>query len=256
MRALNWIKFGSVSLDVDREKQAKMTGKRPVTLGNTNAVLRRFDSETRWIAVGLVSFAIIAAVAVAVDEQSDHAVNHVTEEKLSGDDRLLNANPSALPHVRSVNSEIASSEVPSGQTFSTGPPDTAISPQQNPFPQTLSQEAIQTPVPTPTPGIYQPDVQSNSNPVSSAHGQDIARVIRTKSHNSRYRPFMRLRSVDVKARLIALWHESLARNQATRGSTTFWNSIKGKSQKLVTLVKAKRTRPSISGGGLDAANQK
>jgi hypothetical protein len=123
-----------------------MTGKRPVTLGNTNEVLKRFDFEARWLAVGLVSLASIAAVAVAVDEGSDNAFNHVTEEKFSGDDGLLNANPTALSDVRSVNKESANSEMSLGQTISIDRTDTVISPGQNSSPPTESPAPGQTPV--------------------------------------------------------------------------------------------------------------
>ena len=231
-----------------------MTGKRPVNLGNTNEVLRRFDSQARWFAAGLVSLASIAALAVAVSERSDNAVNHVTEEKFSGDEGLLNSNPSALSDVRTVNKESASSEMSSGQTISTHRTDTVIFPGQNSSPQTESPVPSQTPVSVLNPETYQPEMQADSGPMSPVQPKDTARAIRLSVRNLRHRQHGRLR-LDVKARLIALWHESLARNQATRGPTTFWSSRKGKSQKLVTLVNAKRTSRSISGGGLDGANQ-
>jgi hypothetical protein len=129
-------------------------GKRPVTSGNTNEVLRRFDSEARWFAAGLVSLASIAAVAVAVVKGSDNAVNHVTEEKLSGDEVMLNSNTTALSDVRSVNKESASSEMSPGQTISIDGTDTVISPEQNSFPLAESPVPGQTPLSAPTSETY------------------------------------------------------------------------------------------------------
>jgi hypothetical protein len=142
------------------EKQRQVRGNDPVALGNTNEVLRRFDFETRWVAAGLVSFAIIASLALAVDVGREDATDNVTA--------------GTLPYVGSVNSESAS-EISSGQTFSTGPTGSLSSPRQN-HPQRMeSQEPIQTPVPTLTSAVYRTDAQSNSKPVTSGHRGDIAR---------------------------------------------------------------------------------
>jgi hypothetical protein len=148
------------------------SGKLPVALGGTNDVLRRFNSETGWLAARLITFAIIAALALAAQEWYQDATDHATEERLARDDALLNGNPSALLHVRSVNSESASIEIPSGQIISVDPTASPISPQQNPSPQTQSQEPIQAPVPTLTSAVNQLDPHSNFDPASSVHGQD------------------------------------------------------------------------------------
>jgi hypothetical protein len=74
-------------------------------------------------------FLIIAALALAVDLGREDATANVTEEKLAGDDGMSNANPGALPYVGSVNSESASSEISSGQTFSTDPTGSLSSPR-------------------------------------------------------------------------------------------------------------------------------
>jgi hypothetical protein len=158
---------GNEDLRAFGANRPSQSGKHPVALGNTNEVLRRFDSETGWVAAGLVSFAIIAALALAVDVGREDATDNVTKEKLAGDDGLLNASPGALPYVGSVNSESAS-EISSGQTFSTDPTGSLSSPRQN-HPQGMeSQEPIQTPVPTLT-SANRTDAQSNSKPVSSVH---------------------------------------------------------------------------------------
>jgi hypothetical protein len=83
-----------------------------------------------------------------------------------------------------------------------------------------------------------PDSQANATSWSSAHSYDFARVIRSKIHNIRHRSPARLRFVDLKMRLIALWHQSLARSQRPRSWTGFWNSNKGEGRKLATPPKA------------------
>ena len=72
-----------------------------------------------------------------------------------------------------------------------------------------------------------PDSHANATSWSSAHPYDFARVIQSKIHNIRHRSPARLRFVDVKMRLIALWHQSLARSQRPSAGQGFWNSNKG-----------------------------
>jgi hypothetical protein len=48
---------------------------------------------------------------------------------------------------------------------------------------------------------------------SSRRRQDLARVTPAMIHNSRQKSFVRPKFVDVKTRLIELWHRSLARSQ-------------------------------------------
>ena len=83
-----------------------------------------------------------------------------------------------------------------------------------------------------------PDSQVNATSWSSAHSYYFARVIRSKIHNIRHRSLARLRFVDVKMRLIALWDQSLARSQRPRSWTGFWNSNKGEGRKLASPPKA------------------
>jgi hypothetical protein len=67
------------------------------------------------------------------------------------------------------------------------------------------------------PEINHPDVQANATSWSPAQRPDSVRVIRSKIPNVRYRTFVRHRILDVKMRLIALWHQSLARSEKSRG---------------------------------------
>jgi len=216
-----------------------------------NEVFRRYDRQTMRVASGLLVCTILAAVVVALQESKKNAAYHAPAENLISDDAAVNSNPTALSDVRSVNAESANSEMSSGQTISIDCTETVISPGKNSSPQMKPAEPIQTPVPTLTSEVN----ELNASPVSSVDRPDIARVIRPKICKSWYRASARLRFVDVKARLIALWHESLAQNKSDRGWAAIWSSRKAKSQKLVTLTKAKR-RSRSSRDRSDAPNQK
>ena len=76
-----------------------------------------------------------------------------------------------------------------------------------------------------TPKIDQPDVvQANATSWSPSERQDSAHSAHTKIFNVRLRPSKHSRYVDVKTRLIALWHQSL-RHQNSPGRV-FSNSKK------------------------------
>ena len=82
------------------------------------------------------------------------------------------------------------------------------------------------------PKINHPDVQANVSSSSPAHQPDPARVIRPKIPSVRYRTSMRPRLLDVKMRLIALWHQRFARDEKSRGWTLFSNSNKLRRKKI------------------------
>jgi hypothetical protein len=80
-----------------------------------------------------------------------------------------------------------------------------------------------------TPKIEHPDVQANATSWSPSQRPDSAHVAHTKMFNVRLRPSSHPRYVDVKTRLITLWHQSL-RHQNSRGRV-FSNSNKGARKK-------------------------
>ena len=104
---------------------------------------------------------------------------------------------------------------------------TMISPQENSLPQMGTPGSSQIPVPALTSEINQPD----ASPESFARGHDSARMIPPKVLNIRHRSVVPSRFVDVKARLIALWHQSLARSQRDSGRTVLSNSKKDANRK-------------------------
>ena len=82
-----------------------------------------------------------------------------------------------------------------------------------------------------TPEINQPDVQANATSWPPSQRQGSAHSTHTKIFNVRLRSSMHPRYVDVKTRLIALWHQSL-RHEKSRGGTLYSNSNKGARKKV------------------------
>jgi hypothetical protein len=115
--------------------QPSQSGDHPVALRGANDVLRGFDSETRWLAVGLVSCMGFGAVILAVQEWNQNAVERAVEEELSRDDSLLNSNPGGLSHdsmsAESLKVESASSELASREKISAVRRAVVISPDNS-----------------------------------------------------------------------------------------------------------------------------
>jgi hypothetical protein len=102
-----------------------------------------------------------------------------------------------------------------------------ISPQESSFRRMQATDLTQSPVSAPASKISRPNAQANASREPSKHGQDLVRVIAPKIHKIKHRSSARLRFVDVKTRLIELWHKSLARSQQSCNRTVFSNSNKG-----------------------------
>jgi hypothetical protein len=81
------------------------------------------------------------------------------------------------------------------------------------------------------PVINQPDVQANATSWPLSQRQGSGHSTHTKIFNVRHRSSKHPRYVDVKTRLIALWHQSL-RHEKSRGGTMYSNSNKGARKKV------------------------
>jgi hypothetical protein len=106
-----------------------------------------------------------------------------------------------------------------------------FSPQRNSFPQMGAPDSSQIPVPALASEINRPKAQANASPEFSADRRDSARAVPPEILKKRHRSLVRSRLVDVKMRLIALWHQSLARSQRTRSRTVLSNSNKDANKK-------------------------
>ena len=82
-----------------------------------------------------------------------------------------------------------------------------------------------------TPETNRNDAQANPDSRTLPRRQDSARAIGPGGGNVRNRSSVALGSVDVKRRLVELWHESLARSEKSRGWTAFSNLTGGAKKK-------------------------
>ena len=168
------------------------TQEHPVALTGTHKVVRRLNRDTTWLATALLGTVIFAALVLAVQERHPMAANLGEEARQTSGELLLNASPAAL-------SEVVGSSGKSTDEITPG--------QATNFDHGF------------TPEINHPEAQANVSSWSPAQRQDSARVIRPKVHALRSKSSLGPRLVDVKMRLIALWHQSLARSEKSRSWT-------------------------------------
>jgi hypothetical protein len=212
---------------------ASQTPEHSVALPDTNDVIRRFNRDTGRLATGVLGAVVFAALilAVLVQERHPKADDLTKEARQAERDLLLNANPATLFTIVGLNGKSSTDKMTSGQASSVDHAFTKISPKEIPSSQMKAAASTPTPVLAFTPEINRHDVQANTSSWSPVHWQDSARVIRPKIRNVRDRSSVVLRSVDVKMRLIALWHQSLARSEKSRSWTAFSNLNRGVRKK-------------------------
>jgi hypothetical protein len=213
------LRIRDMDLNLDEETQEEMTDNEEFKVLNAPPLqsrdqsygkIRRFNRSSAWLATGILSSLISAALMFAVQEQ--HA--KVSDQAARGA-ALVNANPGVLSKVATLHAESSNRTITAGQASSVAQGAAVISPQQNPFAWMETRERpTQAPVLTLTPKNDQPVAQANARQQPAVRGQDSARVIRPKIHNLRHKSSMRRRSVDVKMQLVALWHQSLAQKSA------------------------------------------
>jgi len=189
-----------------------------------NDVIGRFNRDTKRLATLVLGVVVSAAFILAALVQDRHpkAVGATEDVVPAGEDRSLNLNSATL--YQSVNSQGKKSdgEVTTGQVRSVDHSFTEGSSKGNPSSQ--GQAAASTPIPLPA---FTPETIKINADTSSwwpAHWQGSARLIRPKIRNVRYRSSAMLRSVDVKVRLVALWHRSLARSERSH-SGFLWSKL-------------------------------
>jgi hypothetical protein len=181
---------------------ASQTREYSVALSDTADVIRRFNRDTQRLAtrvLGALVFAILV-LGVLIQERDPKSADLRGQEARTTDGTLLNA-PAMLSKVEGSNGNSFIREITSRQATTSDQGFTALSTQENASPQ-----------------INHSNVQGNESPRPLVHGQDSPRVIRPKIH-IRHRSSVRFRFVDVKMRLIALWHQSLVRSENSRIET-------------------------------------
>jgi hypothetical protein len=220
---------------------ASQTRVHSVALPDTNDVIRRFNRDTAWLATSVLGAVVSAALLFAVMVQDRHpkTVDLTAKAVQAGGDLLLNANSATLFKGVGLKGKNSTGEITSGQASSVDHAFTEISPKENPSSQMEAAASTSTPVLAFTPEINHINAQANATSWSPAHWQDSVRVIRLKIRNVRYRSSVVLRSVDVKMRLIALWHQSLARSEKSRSWTAFSNFNRRVRKKAAYIAETK-----------------
>jgi hypothetical protein len=165
---------------------------------STSGMIRRFNRDTVWLATGVLGTVIFAALVLAVQE---HQPNATQAERVF----LLNPDSASLGSVvaNTSNADSKMTPVPGSSVdhaFIETPPQE--------IPSSRTESAASTPVLALTPE-NRDDAQANPDPGPLADRQDSARAIGPKARNVRNRSSVAFGSVDVKRRLIELWHQSL-----------------------------------------------
>jgi hypothetical protein len=185
-------------------------------LPGTGDVIRRFNRDTWWLATGVLGGVIFAALVIVIQECQPKA----TEAER---DLLLNANPATLASVVAKSSS-SNGKMTAGPGSSLDNAFTEIPPPENPSSQMEAPASNPTPLHEFSSEIDQHDMQANAGSWTPAHRQESGRVTERRLHHasSRSRP----RFVDVKMRLIELWHQSLAKTEKNRNILKYFESRK------------------------------
>jgi hypothetical protein len=156
--------------------------------------ISRFNRDTVWLATGVLGALVFAALVLVVQKHQPNATQ-------ADRDLLLNANPARVSSVIAKSSSVNGEMTPragSGVDFEFN--KTPV--QENPSSQREPAASTPTAVLALTP-------EMNRN----AHRLDSGRVRGPKTRNGRNRSSAAFRSVDVKRRLIELWHQSLEKSE-------------------------------------------
>jgi hypothetical protein len=160
----------------------------------TSDVLRSYNRDTAWLATGVLGAVVLAAIMLAVEERQTDATQ---DER----DLLPNANSAA---VESVVAKTASSDDKVTSGFGTrvdhSLPETPL--------RGISSSRMDLAASTPTSApAFTP------HPICDAPRHDSTPAPAPKTRNAKNRSSLAFRFIDVKRRLIELWHQSLTRSE-------------------------------------------
>jgi hypothetical protein len=184
-----------------------------------NDVLRRFSRDTEWLVAGLLGVLFFAALAFAVlvPERHPTTADLPNEASQAKSGSPLNADAATLFSIVDLNAKRSTSETISGTTrVDHGLSEAKVAAASSSLPILVWGAEIGSETTRAT-------AQANGSKWSPTYRQDSARVIRAKIPPERDRSSGRLKAVDVKARLIALWHQSLLRSEKPQRWALFSN---------------------------------
>jgi len=198
-----------------------------VTLSGTNDnTIKRFNRDTAWLATGVLGTVVFAAVVLAFQELHPRKVNPTEGGVQAGSD----TSSARLFKDAGLSEKRSTGEITSGKATSVDHAFNKTSPQENSSSQTEAPASTPTPVLAFTSEINQ-DAQSNAGSWTPAHRQDSGRVIGPRVPRASSKSSVRPRIVDVKRRLIELWHQSLTKSEKSRNWTAFSNLNRGERKK-------------------------
>jgi hypothetical protein len=171
----------------------------------------------------VVSAALMVAVLIQI--RYPRAVDLTEEPVKAGGDLLLNANSATLFKNVGSKGKKSTGEITSGQASGVDHAFAQISPTENPSSQMEAAASTLTPVVASNPEMNHTKALANANTWFPADRRHSMPVIRPKNPNAKYRSSLGPMFVDVKMRLIALWHKTLMRSEKSRSSTisSNWN---------------------------------
>jgi hypothetical protein len=216
---------------------ASNTREHSAASSRTNDVIRRFNRDADWLAALVLGAVVSTALMLAVLVQDRHpqAVDLNAKAVQAGGDLLLNANSDTLFKGVGPNGKKSTGEITSGPGSSVDHAFTETPPQG--IPSSPTEPAASTPVLALTPESNRNDAQANPDSGALARRQDSGRAIGPQARNARNRSSVAFRYVDVKKRLLELWHQSLAESEKSRSWTAFSNLNKGVRKKAAYTAK-------------------
>ena len=188
------------------------THERSMAYLGTNDVLRRFNRDTAWLVVGLLGVVSFAALAFALLIPEPR----LTAADLQGRAIQVKSTPSltaaaAEPFkIVDLNAKRSPSQVTSGTLTHVDQAPTESASKESHAPVEVAEKA--TPVPVlafPSPGI------------ATVNQKESERAVRSKAPFRSGKSPGGLGDVEVKKRLLELWHQSLVRTEKPRSWETF-----------------------------------
>jgi hypothetical protein len=185
----------------------------------TSDTISKFNRDTVWLAMGVLGTVVFAALVLVIQECQPKAKQ--AEGELLSNVGLERA-ASAPAKVSGSNGRVTPEQ---GRSVDHGFTETPV--VEMPSAQTEPGAAASV---LPLPPGDRHGTQANRDSGISIRQEDFPRPVGPKARNARYRSSWASRTVDVKRRLIELWHLSLVRS-AKAGTWAAFSSLHRRASK-------------------------
>jgi hypothetical protein len=204
----------------------------------TSDTLRKFNRDTRWLAAGVLALVTVAALLLASSDQRPQSEEGQLTERVRRPERNLyvNANPTPRPSQAAVGTDSSNAQT---TPVWTGNADYAFA--ATPLNEISPPEAVvnlNSPPIVNIPPIVRLNTQANA--AIPLRSQNSAPIPRQKTYPAKRALAGVRRTIDVKARLIALWHQSLKRDAKARNWTAYSNLSAGGKKKAAYTAETNR----------------